>query len=206
MFALLLQKRLWRTLPGCRLNLNHQLIRLCDCRKLWTDWDSCQAPRASPDLSWRLDVEPNPKLAPSVRPDSAPVVDLLEDLDLDRLEDEVLDSMTLMERQRQLLFLTQVVPWQIEQEEACLVEAYEICSLDARSYAKAVVVWAMVQPSWALAASLVDQAFRLLELVWTNFLQPEVRVFCWRPLGSCSLNGTLVGRSARKLAPFPLRL
>ena len=108
MFALLLQKRLWRTLPGCRLNLNPQLIRLYDCRKLWTDWDSCQAPRASPDLSWRLDVEPNPKLAPSVRPDSAPVVDLLEDLDLDRLEDEVLDSMTLMERQRQLLFLTQV--------------------------------------------------------------------------------------------------
>ena len=47
---------------------------------------------------------------PSVRRDSAPVVDLLEDLDLDRLEDEVLDSMTLMERQRQLLFLTQVVP------------------------------------------------------------------------------------------------
>ena len=46
---------------------------------------------------------------PSVLPDSAPVVDLLEALDLDRLEDEVLDSMTLMERQRQLLSLTQVV-------------------------------------------------------------------------------------------------
>ena len=46
---------------------------------------------------------------PSARPDNAPVVDLLEALDLDRLEDEVLDSMTLMERQRQLLSLTQVV-------------------------------------------------------------------------------------------------
>ena len=46
---------------------------------------------------------------PSGRPDSAAVVDLLEALDLDRLEDEVLDWMTLMERQRQLLSLPQVV-------------------------------------------------------------------------------------------------
>ena len=45
------------------------------------------------------------------------------------------------------------------------MEPYEICSLDARSYAMAVVVWAMVQSSWALTATLVDQASRLLELV-----------------------------------------
>ena len=88
----------------------------------------------------------------SVRPDSAPVVDLLEDLDLDRLEDEVLDSMTLMERQRQLLFLTQVVPRQIEQGEPCLVEPYEICSLDARSYATAVVVCLDDRPSLQLVS------------------------------------------------------
>ena len=31
-------------------------------------------------------------------------------------------------------------------------------------------------------------------------------MFYWRPSRSCSLNGTLVERSARKLAPFPLRL
>ena len=31
-------------------------------------------------------------------------------------------------------------------------------------------------------------------------------MFYWRPSRSCSLNGTLVERSALKLAPFPLRL